>query len=69
MRSERRVRERAVPVVCVVRTGAGRCGAGGPGNHVDVAARWLEQRGCHIDVAGCGRAGEAGAGPVRPTGP
>jgi len=35
-RSERRVRERAVPVVRAVRADAGRCGAGGPGNHVDV---------------------------------
>jgi len=34
--------------------GAGRCGAGGSGNHVDVAARWLQQRGCHIDVVRCG---------------
>jgi len=24
--------------------GASRCGAGGPGNHVDVAARWLQGR-------------------------
>jgi hypothetical protein len=29
-RSERRVREQAVPVVRVVQAGAGRCGAGGP---------------------------------------
>jgi len=36
--------------------GAGRCGAGGAGNHVDVAARWWQQRRCHIDVAGVRRA-------------
>ena len=51
------MRERAVPVVPVVRAGSVRAG---PGNHVDVAARWLQQRDCHIDVAGAA----AGAGPV-----
>jgi len=35
----------------------------GPGYYVAVAARWLQQRGCHIDVAGAAiGAGPAGAG-------
>ena len=42
---------------------ASRYRACDPGNHVDVAARWLEQLRCHIDVAGCGgRCGAGGAG-------
>ena len=51
--SKRRVREQAVPVVRVVRVvQSARAGAvrTAPGNHIDVAARWLQQRRCHIDV-------------------
>jgi len=34
-----------------------------PGNHVDVTARWLQQRRCHIDVGKCGgRPGADGTG-------
>ena len=50
-RSERRVREQAVPVVRVVRVvrvvQSVRAGAvrAAPGNHVDVTARWLGRAG------------------------
>ena len=52
-----------MPVVRVVQ--AARAGAvrAALGNHVDVAARWLQQRRCHIDVVLCGgRRGADGAG-------
>jgi hypothetical protein len=47
-------------MVQAARAGAVRAALG---NHVDVAARWLQQRRCHIDVVRCGgRRGAGGAG-------